>query len=351
MAFQEPSMLAPAYESLHVGVAMYEPDTATVVDANDRLEAITGYSTDELRELSVDEYSANTGSFSAADFRERLRVAADGDSQTFTWRLKRSDGELVWARFDLGARTRRNHVYVFAEVRDVTESYTAGHRETLFRRVLRHNLRNKANVVTGWAEEVEAIADCEAVREAANAIQDAALDISDITDSVREIEQAAAADALDRRYRNAAAAVREIADEIRSEYPMGRVRIREHEEMWVHVDTAFGHALTHAIENAIVHSESGDPRVEITVGPSPNTGRVEIRISDENRPIPDDELRALDGLSETSTTAHGSGVGLFVMKWGIESLGGEVRFEHDGERGNTVAFYLPPKQPPDDTTS
>ena len=115
--------------------------------------------------------------------------------------------------------------------------------------------------------------------------------------------------------------------------------------MWVAVDDAFEHALIHAIENAVVHSHQPEPSVVIVVDESPNTGRTEIRIEDEGPSIPGMEIQALDEYCETTTTSHGSGVGLFVMKWCVESLGGELKIERPSEGGNTVCFYLPPKEP------
>jgi len=113
------------------------------------------------------------------------------------------------------------------------------------------------------------------------------------------------------------------------------------------VDDAFDHALTHAIENAIVHAETPEPSVRIVVDESLNTGRVEIRIEDECPSIPNMEIEAVSEHTETTTTSHGSGVGLFVMKWCIESLGGELKIERHSGRGNSVYFYLPPKESPD----
>ncbi|MEF8857231.1 MAG: ATP-binding protein [Haloplanus sp.] len=122
--------------------------------------------------------------------------------------------------------------------------------------------------------------------------------------------------------------------------------VTESEPMWTDVDDSFTHAVAHALENAIRHGEESPPVVRVTIGPSPNTGRVEIRIEDDNPPIPDAELSALDDREETTTTSHGTGVGLFVMKWCIESLGGELTIERGDSRGNTVYIYLPPKDPP-----
>jgi PAS domain-containing protein len=49
-----------AYNTLHVGVALYDPDTGAILDGNDRVELVFGYTTEELRDLSIEEYTANT---------------------------------------------------------------------------------------------------------------------------------------------------------------------------------------------------------------------------------------------------------------------------------------------------
>ncbi len=107
--------------------------------------------------------------------------------------------------------------------------------------------------------------------------------------------------------------------------------------------------MSHALENAIVHAESDRPTVEVVIGPSPNTGRAEIRIVDDGPPIPANETDALDEFTETTSTSHGSGVGLFVMKWCIESLDGEIAFDRHDAGGNVVSFYLPPREPSETT--
>jgi anti-sigma regulatory factor (Ser/Thr protein kinase) len=119
--------------------------------------------------------------------------------------------------------------------------------------------------------------------------------------------------------------------------------VAEREPLWIHVDEAFDHALAHALENAIVHNESTEPMVDIAVDTSPNTGRAEISIVDTGPPIPAIEMDAVSDIMDTTSTSHGSGVGLFVMKWCIESLGGELTFERHSN-GNVVSFYLPPKE-------
>lgn len=347
MSLQTDTGLPPAYDVLRVGMALYDPATGAVIDANDRLESLFGYSTADLRTMTADEYSANTYSFSGPELVERIRAAADGDPRRFDWRVKRSDGELIWVRFHLAAFARDGADAVLAEVHDVTDYYDASRRVKLFSRVLRHNLRNEGNVIAGHARRIETATESDRIRRIAGTIRAAAMDLGGITESVGEIEQAAASTETGRSYRDAAVAVREVVDDVRADYPAATVPIEERTRMGIHVDSAFDHALGHAIENAVRHADDPEPIVEITIDASPNTGRVEIRVADRAPPIPEEEIEALDEFTDHTSTSHGSGVGLFAMKWCIESLGGELEFGRREPRGNVVRFYLPPKEPPD----
>lgn len=360
MATKPPARLPPAYDALRVGIALFDPIDATVASANERLESLVGYSTEELRDLSVGRYTANTYRFSESEFADRLREATAGDSPEFTWRVKRSDGELVWVRVSLsewrgdggrgddenGPGNEAAESLVLAEIRDITEHYAASRRETLFWRVLRHNLRNEANKIIGYTGEILRTTDDEEVRDAAASARSAATGLGAIATSVKEIQQAVSRSETSRSYRLAVDAVRDVVAALEPSYPDAEFVVAERRPMWVHVDAAFDHALRHAIENAVRHAADPGPTVEVTVRPSPNTGRVEIRVADANPHIPKAETDALDAFGEVTSTRHGTGVGLFVMKWCIESLGGELEFERREPRGNVVRLYLPARGRP-----
>ncbi|WP_256420514.1 ATP-binding protein [Halobellus rarus] len=346
MALQNDPALPPAYDALQVGIAVYDATEATVASANDRLESIFGYRTEELSELSVETYTANTYTFTAADFVGRLRDAVEAGPQEFVWRLKRSDGELAWVRVHFSRFPDDEREYVLAEVRDITDYYVASRREALFWRILRHNLRNETNKIAGYVERVRDLADDEEATEAAERALSTAIELGTIATSVKQIQHAATRCEANRSYRRAVEPLRDVVEAVEAEYPDAEIRLHEREAMWIHVDAAFEYACRHAVQNAVVHSTESTPAVRVTVGPSPNTGRVEIRIVDSNPPIPDVEIDVLDEFTELTSTSHGTGVGLFVMKWCIESLGGELQVERREPRGNVVHFYLPPKERP-----
>ena len=347
MDSQRGPRLSSAYDALHTGIALYDPTEGSIVDANDRAVSVLGYDRAALRSLDIDRYTANTYHFSASDFRDRLHAASAGDAQAFTWRVKRADGALVWVRVHLSPRTDDGR-WVHAEIRDITDHCDAKHREELFWRVLRHDIRNKSAIVAGYAEEIVDGDDPEQMRSAASIIADAAMELGNVATSVRRIQQAVTADPGDRGVRDAATAVSDVVAECRADYPDAEITVTEREAVGISIDRAFAHALRHAVENAIVHNDTPTPSVEIRVGRSPNTGRAEIGVLDRNPPIDDAELDVLFRPAARTSTRHGSGVGLFVMRWCVESLGGEIGVEHRTQRGNVVRFYLPPKPVPDD---
>jgi PAS domain S-box-containing protein len=343
MEFQRADELPREYDALAVGIALYDPETGGILDTNDQFESIMRYPVDRLREISIERYTGNTYSYSEADFIDRLRASAAGDPQRFNWRIKRGDGELIWARIRLSQFSGGRQERVFAEIRDITDYYDTSHRAELFWRLLRHNLRNEATVIRGNATQIRDDTKSEDVSTAAETIQARATELGNIAESVKEIEQAVDPTDTQRVYRNVADAVEQVATTVRTDHPSAEITIEEQEEMWTHVNEAFRAALTHGLENAIIHNEKTDPLVEVEIGPSPNTGRIDVQISDRNPPIPDAEIDPLFDHEETTSTFHGSGVGLFVMKWCVESLGGEIEFEKRTPKGNAIHYYLPPQ--------
>ncbi|EMA59638.1 signal-transducing histidine kinase-like protein [Halorubrum lipolyticum DSM 21995] len=332
-------------------MAIYDAVSGAVLDANTRLEEILGYTSDQLRELSVAEYTANTYPHTESEFHDRLSTAANGSPQQFMWRAKRADGELIWIQMFISRQRPTADRCVHVEVRDITRHYDAHHRAELFWRVLRHNLRNEAAIIIGCAEQAMEGTESEPSEEIISTIRSRGEKLGNIATSVKQIEHAVTDSQTNVVRVSTASAVRDVANRMGAEHPDADIRVSERKPMWIDVNDAFEYALAHAVENAIVHSDDEAPVVEITVGPSPNTGRAEIRIEDANSPIPPEEIAALSSPTVTTSTSHGSGIGLFVMKWCVESLGGEVLFESRDSGGNAVCLLLPPKQLPDSTTT
>lgn len=197
-------------------------------------------------------------------------------------------------------------------------------------------------VISGFAEWINPDQEPDDLLTAAEKIKQTANGLTQLAESMRQIEETLTRNNCTRSLKRVADIANSVVEEYRGEFPRASIEITERTELWIHTDKELWHALDHAIENAIVHNDRAEPTVKIRIDESPNTGRVEIKVSDMGPTIPPNELTALDEYSETTDTTHGSGVGLFVMKWCVESLGGELKFEGSPPRGNDVYFYLPP---------
>lgn len=347
MSLQVPTQLPKQFEQLCIGIALFDPDTGTIIDANESLESMFGYPTKALRKMGVEAYSANTYALSRDDFVRHIQLAVNGQPQHFKWRIKRQDGTLIWIQIDLSRHVVNGELFALAEIRDITEYTDTSRRVSLLSRIMRHNLRNDLTVIAGRAHQIQSEVNTDRISQHTEKIEEKTNDIDRMTESVREIERTTTPAQNRRIHKNAFDVVTKTVDELSDKYPNAKFSVEEQTEMWFSIDTAFNQALRHAIENGIVHSNSPVPSVTVTVDESPNTGRVEVSISDSCPPIPEIELNALDESIENTDVAHGTGVGLFVMKWCIESLGGELTFDR-ANSGNTVSLYLPPEEHPSD---
>ncbi|MDY7081802.1 MAG: ATP-binding protein, partial [Halobacteria archaeon] len=96
-------------------------------------------------------------------------------------------------------------------------------------------------------------------------------------------------------------------------------------------------AVEELIENAIVHNDSDEARVKVSVL---NDGTdTRIRVEDNASPINDDEINVLTGEHNIDPLHHGSGLGLWLVNWAVRNSNGELYFDQkDG--GNVVTVRL-----------
>ncbi|TQQ81365.1 ATP-binding protein [Halonotius terrestris] len=87
------------------------------------------------------------------------------------------------------------------------------------------------------------------------------------------------------------------------------------------------------LSNAIRHSGCS----EITVSYEPEA--TTLVVTDDGSGIPSHEITVLDNAEETALE-HGSGLGLWLIKWGTDSFGGRATFDTD-DTGTRVRIKIP----------
>ena len=229
---------------------------------------------------------------------------------------------------------------------DLTDRIRREQRLSVLDRVLRHNLRNKMNVIVGRVDGVltdtwsdEDIVDH--VRE----IRRVAEDLLTLGEEARRFQDVLDADADQAVVLDLATTAATVIDEVRADHPEVTIDANLPATAPVRASTVIELALEEVLENAIIHNDRDDPRVGVDLVVDDDW--VTVEVTDDGPGIPPEEVAVLETGTETALD-HGSGLGLWLIYWTVTKYGGEVTFDADGDRGTTVRLWLPRAETTDD---
>jgi hypothetical protein len=207
---------------------------------------------------------------------------------------------------------RVGHTVVF---QDVTERRRRERRLDVLNRVLRHNIRNDLNVVVGSVQTARA-ADGGHDELLAQA-ETAATELASLADDVRDFDQLVEGAAS-----REVVVVRDVVEEAAADAPAS-VDVAVPADLAVEAPPAL---LATTVGNLLdAMGEHADRvTVEPTDGGSDRVG-LAFRASAE---LPQNELAPVR-VDEPGDVRHASGLDLWVVRWGVELLGGRVAFETD----------------------
>ena len=220
-------------------------------------------------------------------------------------------------------------------LRDVTDRELREQRLAVLNRVLRHNLRNKTEVVQSRAEALANgdAGDRERATTHAETIVETADEIADLGQSARTIDQFVSEEGSESRVdlEVAVADALEVATEDREEVTVSvetpdSARVRTNRR-------ALDAALRSAIDNALSYADSA-----VTVTVEHHESGYVVTVTDDGPGIPAGELESLERGTETPLQ-HGTGLGLWQLKWAVTTLNGHLSF--DTTDGTTVEILLP----------
>ena len=340
-----------------ITIADHTGDDEGLIYANNEFKRLTGLDDDEL--LGHNPRILQT---SATDPEPvaRLRRAIDAGREASVVLLnKHTDGRKWYNALDIspirGPDGEVTHYLGFQ--RDVTEWVSHEQRVTVLDRVLRHNIRNRLNVVLGYADQVDnALAEIEAlvpddrtdsealsdaidpdsVRADVDRIRTAAADILDLSDSARRFREDIAVDG-DADPVDAARVVVDVASALVAEADGADILVSTPDEP---VTVAGAAPLSLVVEellsNALEHVADPTVHVSLTV----EGDDAVLRVADDGPGITSDSRVPLESGAETATE-HGQGVGLWLVRWTIDAVGGTAGYEDGPDGGAVVTARFP----------
>ncbi|WP_439027383.1 ATP-binding protein [Haloarchaeobius sp. DT45] len=340
MSERSSRVMPEAFDDLEQGIILHDPETGEILDVNQGLVDLYRYSADEFRSMDVGDFTADSFDYTQAEAEHRIRRAAAGEEQSFKWYVRVATGELLWVNVTLRRTTIEGSDLVLAVVRDITEYKERERRLRILYRVLRHNLRNEMTIVLGYADQLVDAVDRDELERKAEIIHDTAETVADLSDSVEELQAIAGRDATDRGPVDLGALLADLVDDFQTVHPDAVFDVSPADTVVVG-DEGLRNAIENVVDNAVVHNDQPSPHVKISVEEDYAPNQVRLVVADDGPGIPQVELDVLSEQKDITSLQHGSGLGLWVAKWCVESLGGQLVIEENEARGSSVGLVLP----------
>jgi signal transduction histidine kinase len=227
-------------------------------------------------------------------------------------------------------------------LRDVTVRNTRQQRLRVLNRVLRHNLRNEMTVIRLRAELLrDGIADSELV-ESAEAVVEQSDRLTTLSEKARELEKVMGDAKLVTDEIRVAALVENVRLDAADRYPSASIETEIPSGLVVTaIRGPLKRALMDLVENALEHNSREEPCVKLRARYEPDrTYPLTLSVTDDGPGIPEPERRVIRHGRE-APLQHGSGLGLWTVRWAVTRLGGELDIEVQEPRGSTVSLHLP----------
>jgi signal transduction histidine kinase len=216
---------------------------------------------------------------------------------------------------------------------DISDYLRQQQRLEVLNRVFRHNIRTNSQVLIG---HVERLADHDGDERAENAVE-RVMAITEFGDKIRDVLDVFERGRAGTEPLCLARIVEGVVESVRTEYPDVTVHHADAPD-GVYVDSIAYDVLSNLIENAAQHNTN--PRPEVRVDVESDGDRVRVAVRDNGPGINDEELALLEEGSETPLN-HGSGLGLALIVWGTEIIGGRVSIEERDPVGTAITVEIP----------
>lgn len=233
-----------------------------------------------------------------------------------------------------------NDILGFGIYIDITQRQREKEYINVLQRILRHNLRNDLTILSGFATRANNIATDDEISECLSNILKKTGRIETLieeADTIRDIinEDFGSNTQLMSVEKIAGSAIGECL----SEFSSANVGIECTDGLMAKAGPKLQVAFEAVIDNGLRYNNSDQPRVMIR-GHKVNDNRVHISIADNGVGITTTEQEIITGDKEATQLEHGSGLGLWMTKWIIESYQGSIEIHNSHTGGTVIEFWL-----------
>lgn len=332
---QQLNLFERAMESSAQGITIADARQSDdpIIYANEGFERITGYPVEEIlgqncRFLQGD----NTDPETVAQVREAIAAERAVTVDILNYRR---DNSPFWNRLDIvPVEDEGGEVTHFLGLqRDITEEKEREQQLSVLNRVLRHNLRNKMNIIQVYATQLKEIPEA---AEAAVAIEDAADELLTISEQIRKFDSIIAADERDLQTLDLARLVRIGVADLRNRHSETDIELLGSDEALIRAHETLSPALTDLL--TLTDTLDGP---SLTIEVAVEETAIVLTIVDRGHGLNRSDLDVVASGGETPLE-HLQTLELWLIRWAVEESHGEFTVDTaDSDPVLTMRFQRP----------
>lgn len=318
----------------------FDSDTPIITDVNNSFVEIFGYERtavigEPLNEWIVPEWQTKE----AQDFDQ---LVLSGEVTYQRVKRKTASGLREFLYRGIPYRTEIDVRGGFAVYTDLTKLNWNEQRFHVMNRILRHNLRNKTNIIDGHLSILfQQLDNTELeITETKKTLESAVGDLERLIEEAHAIRTIIGESGTEGNTVDCVPLIEEAVKIHRQSCPSANIEIELPEALPVRATSNLQFAIESLIDNAIKHNPSGSPYVLIRAEYADSDDWVNLYVEDDGPIIPSIEKEVVTGTIAISPTNHSAGLGLWLVKWTTEKFGGELLFEESEFGGNSVHIRL-----------
>lgn len=306
-------------------------DYGKIMEANPAALEQTGYSRDELMGMDIAE-DLSIKHPEEIDYRDWDRKLSEDKTVKAVDKKQKKDGTEYWTEVVTTPIDFKDEKASLSINRDITEKKEAHERIEFLHTLLRHDIKNKAQVVQGYLQLLED--DIPLIEEAKEYVDKALKGNRESINLIQKIRTLLKAQKENREEIDISDTLREAVENVETlvhDRGMDISLKSSSKECKVEGGPLLKEVFTNIIENSAYHS--GGTQIKI----SEKVGHEEVIciIEDDGKGIPDEKKESIFEKGYTTDKARGTGLGMFLVKMLLETYGGDIEVndsELDGAR-------------------
>ena len=210
----------------------------------------------------------------------------------------------------------------------------------LLNEIVRHDIRNDLQLVTGYAELLKSHVDDD-VKEYLETVQESASSGVELTKTARDLSIVMLQGDYEMESVDLVPILTEEVEETRNSFPYADIAIEDTiPQTAVEADEFLGSVFRNLLKNAVQHNDKERPEVTVTV--ERNGDHLEVRIADNGPGITSSQKQKIFERGEKSLESEGTGIGLYLVQSLMDAYDGDVWVEDNDPEGAVfvVKFHV-----------